>query len=99
MSNHGDKWIHLARIIEINKVTLSTVIKWDASLCKDTVDLAIVKYMIMDNEDISNRKHKATDFNQNSPVKKSKFSKSQKSDASLEPPPGQMCSTQPSLCR
>jgi hypothetical protein len=86
--NHGDKWIHLARIVEINKITLSAVVKWDTSLHKDTVDLAdCQKY---DNEVISNRKHKATDFYQNLVVKKTKFSKSQKSDASLKPPPGQM---------
>jgi hypothetical protein len=58
--NHGDKWIHLARIVEINKVTSSAVVKWDTSLRKDTVDLAdCQKY---DNEVILNRKRKATDF-------------------------------------
>jgi hypothetical protein len=69
--NHGDKWIHLARIVEINKVTSSAVVKWDTSLHKDTVDLADChKY---DNEVISNRKQKATDFYQNVQVKKSKI--------------------------
>ena len=86
--NHGDKWIHLARIVEINKVMLSAVVKWDTSLCKDTVDLAdCQKY---DNEVISNRKRNATNFYQIVQVKSSKISKSQKSDASLEPPPRQM---------
>jgi hypothetical protein len=86
--NHGDKWIHLARIVEINKVMLSAVVKWDTSLRKDTVDLAdCQKY---DNEVILNRKRKDTDFYQNVQAKSSKISKSQKSDASLEPPACQM---------
>ncbi len=69
--NHGDIWIHLARIVEINKVTLFAVVKWDTSLHKDTVDLAdCQKY---DNEVILNRKRKATDFYQNVQVKKSKI--------------------------
>jgi hypothetical protein len=86
--NHGDKWIHLARIVEINKVTSFAVVKWDTSLHKDTVDLAdCQKY---DNEVISNRKRKATDFFQNVQVKKSKIRTSKKSEESLEPPPGQM---------
>jgi hypothetical protein len=86
--NHGDKWIHLARIVEINKVTSSAVVKWDTSLRKDTGDLAdCQKY---DNEIILNRKHKATDFYQNEQVKKSKIRTSKKSKESLEPPPGQM---------
>ena len=86
--NHGDKWIHLARIVEINNVTSSAVVKWDTSLRKDTVDLAdCQKY---DNETILNRKHKATDFYQNLQVKKSKIRTSKKSEESLEPPPGQM---------
>ncbi len=88
MLNCGDKWNHLTRIVEINKVTSSAVVKWDTFLSKDTVDVASCqKY---DNEVISNRKRKATDFYQNLQVKRSKFSKSQNSDASLEPPPGQM---------
>jgi hypothetical protein len=86
--NHGDKWIHLARIVEINKVTSSAVVKWDTSLRKDTVDLAdCQKY---DNGVILNRKRKATDFYQNVQVKKSKIRTSKKSEESLEPPPGQM---------
>jgi hypothetical protein len=56
--NHGDKWIHPARFVEINKVTSSTVVKWDTR--KDTVDLTdCQKYY---NEVISNRTRKATDF-------------------------------------
>jgi hypothetical protein len=78
----------MARIVEIKKVTLSAVAKWDTLLCKDTVDLAdCQKY---NNQVISNRKLNATDFYQNLQVKSSKLSKSQMSDASLEPPPGQM---------
>ena len=62
--NHGDIWIHLARIVEIDKVTLSAVVKWDISLRKDTVDLAdCQKY---DNEVILNRKRKDKDFYQTS---------------------------------
>jgi hypothetical protein len=86
--NHGFKWIHLARIVEINTDTSSAVVKWDTSLRKDAVDLAdCQKY---DNEVISNRKRKATDFYQNLQVKKSKTRTSKKSEESLEPPPGQM---------
>ena len=73
--NHG---IHLARIVEINKVTSSPVVKWDTSLRKDTVDADCQKY---DNGVILNRKHKATDFYQNVQVKislKSERVKSQK---------------------
>jgi hypothetical protein len=36
--NHGEKWIHLVRIVEINKVTSSAVVKWDTLLHKDTVE-------------------------------------------------------------
>jgi hypothetical protein len=86
--NQGDKWIHLARIVEVNNVTSSAVIKWDTSLRRDTVDLAdCQKY---DNEIILNRKRKATDFYQNLQVKKTKIRTSKKSEESLEPPPGQM---------
>jgi primosomal replication protein N len=80
--NHGDKWIHLARIVEINKVTSSAVVKWDTSLRKDTVDLGNCRKY--DNEIILNRKRKATDFNQNLQVKKSKIRTSRKSEESLE---------------
>jgi hypothetical protein len=86
--NHGDKWIHLARIVEINKVTSSDVVKWDTSLRTDTVDLADCR--MYDNEIILNRKRKATDFYQNLQVKKSKIRTSKKSEESLDPPPGQM---------
>jgi hypothetical protein len=86
--NHGDKLVHLARIVEINKVTSSAVVKGDTLLRKDTVDL--VDCQKYDNEDISNRKRKATDFYQNVQVKKSKTRMSKKSEESLEPPPGQM---------
>ncbi len=86
--NHGDKWIHLARIVEINNVTSSAVVKWDTSLHKDTVDLADCQRY--DNEIVLNRKRKAIDFYQNLQVKKSKIRTSKKSEESLEPPPGQM---------
>ncbi len=86
--NHGDKWIHLARIVEINKVTSSAVVKWDTLLRKDTVDL--VDCHKCDNEIILNRKRKATDFYPNLQVKKSYIRTSKKSEESLEPPPGQM---------
>ncbi len=88
MLNHGDKWIHLARIVEINKVTSSAVVKWDTLLRKDTADLA--DFQKYNNEIILNRKHKATDFYQNVQVKKSKIRTSKKTEESLEPPPGQM---------
>jgi hypothetical protein len=51
--NHGVKWIHLARIVEINKVTSSTVFKWNTSLRKDIVDL--VDCQMYNNEVILNR--------------------------------------------
>jgi hypothetical protein len=57
------------------------VVKWETSLRKDAVDLAdCQKY---DNEVISNRNRKATDFYQNVQVKKSKIRKSKKSEESL----------------
>jgi hypothetical protein len=81
VSNHGDKWIHLARIVEINIVTSSAVVKWDTSLHKDTVDLA--DCWNYDNEIILNRKRKATDFYQNLQVKKSKIRMSKKPEKNL----------------
>jgi hypothetical protein len=56
--NHGDKWIHLTRIVEINKVTSSAVVKWDTSMRKDTADLVDCQKYV--NEVILNRKRKAT---------------------------------------
>ncbi len=80
VSNQGTKWVHLAKITKISKST--AVVRWDTTQRMDTVDLSDCKKY--DNEDVSTKKRKATDFYQNLPVK------SQKSNASLKHPPGQM---------
>ena len=66
MSNHGSKWEHQATIVQIIKSTSSAVVKWDTILKKDSVDLADCKKY--DVNGFSNRKRKATDFYQNSPM-------------------------------
>ena len=59
MENHGKHWIHLGRIISIDKDTKSAVVKWEITLKKDTVHLVDCKKY--NNLDIQ-RKWKSTDF-------------------------------------
>jgi hypothetical protein len=60
MANHGNNWIHLAKICSIDKSTKLAVVKWDETLKKDTVNLADCKQY--DKLDGSQRKCKSTDF-------------------------------------
>ena len=80
VSNQGNKWEHLAKIVEIFEST--AVVKWDSTLKKDTVDLSDCKKYDVD--EVSERKRKATDFYQNSAMTY-QMSKKQK-----QTPPGQM---------
>ena len=82
MSNQGSKWEHLAKIVKIIESTSSAVVKWDSTLKKDTVYLADCK--MYDVDDVSDRKHKATDFYQNSSMN------NQMSKKSILTPPGEM---------
>ena len=43
VENHGKHWIHLGRIISIDKDTKSAVVKWEETLKKDTVNLGDCK--------------------------------------------------------
>jgi hypothetical protein len=59
VENHGKHWIHLGRIISIDKDTKSAVVKWEITLKKDTVHLVDCKnYNDLDVP----RKRKSTDF-------------------------------------
>ena len=82
VSNQGSKWEHLAKIVKIIESTSSAVVKWDSTLKKDTVYLADCK--MYDVDDVSDRKHKATDFYQNSSMN------NQMSKKSILTPPGEM---------
>jgi hypothetical protein len=82
VSNHGSKWEYRATIVEIIESTSSAIVKWDTTLKKDTVDLVdCTKY---DVDRVSDRKRKATDFYQNSPMH------NQMTKKSMLPPPNQM---------
>ena len=59
VENHGKHWIHLGRIISIDKDTKSAVVKWEITLKKDTVHLVVCKKY--NNLDVP-RKRKSTDF-------------------------------------
>ena len=59
VKNHGKHWIHLGRIISIDKDTKSAVVKWEETLKKDTVHLVDCKKY---NELDVPRKRKSTDF-------------------------------------
>ncbi len=60
VENHGKHWIHLGRIISIDKDTKSAVVKWEETLKKDTVHLVDCKKY---NElDVIPRKRKSADF-------------------------------------
>ncbi len=43
VENHGKHWIHLGRIVSIDKDTKSAVVKWEETLKKDTVHLGDCK--------------------------------------------------------
>jgi hypothetical protein len=59
VGNHGKHWIHLGRIISIDKETKTAVVKWEETLKKDTVHLGdCKKYNKLDVP----RKWKSTDF-------------------------------------
>ncbi len=59
VENHRKHWIHLGRIISIDKDTKSAVVKWEITLKKDTVHLVdCKKYNKLDVP----RKRKSTDF-------------------------------------
>jgi hypothetical protein len=59
VENHGKHWIHLGRIISIDKNNKSAVVKWEETLKKDTVPLGdCKKYNKLDVP----RKRKSTDF-------------------------------------
>jgi len=83
VSNHGSKWEHRATIVQIIESTLSAIVKWDTTLKKDTVDLADCKKYDVDGV-LSDRKCKATDFYQNSPMN------NQMPKKTMNPPPDQM---------
>jgi hypothetical protein len=59
VENYGKHWIHLERIISIDKDTKSAVVKWEETMKKDTVPLVdCKKYNKLDVP----RKRKSTDF-------------------------------------
>jgi hypothetical protein len=59
VENHGKHWIHLGRIISIDKSTKTAVVKWEETPKKDTVHLGDCKKY---NElDVIPRKWKLTD--------------------------------------
>jgi hypothetical protein len=60
VENHGEHWIHLVRIISIDKNTKSAVVKWEETQKKDTVHLSDCKKY--NKLDIIPRKQKSTDF-------------------------------------
>jgi hypothetical protein len=59
VENHGKHWIHLGRIISIDKDTKSAVVKGEETQKKDTVHLVDCKKY--NNLDVP-RKRKSTDF-------------------------------------
>ncbi len=59
VENHGKHWIHVGRVISIDKDTKSAVVKWEITLKKDTVHLVDCKKY--NDLDVS-RKRKTTDF-------------------------------------
>ncbi len=74
--NYGKHWIHLGRIISIDKDTKSGVVKWEITLKEDTVHLVdCKKYIDLDVP----RKRKLTDFFSEIPQTKR-----------MMPPPGQI---------
>jgi hypothetical protein len=68
VANHGKHWIHLAQICSINNSKKNAVVKWD-----NIVDLGICKNY--DELDVSQKKHKSTDFILDIPDKKWKMNK------------------------
>ena len=59
-SNHGTKWEHCAKILQMNDDGISVLVKWDASLRRENVLLNdCIKF---DVENSSHRKQKSTEF-------------------------------------
>jgi hypothetical protein len=91
--NCGSKWEHHAVILSINESKSSAVVKWNLNGKRDEVNLAdCVKF---DNECVSERKRKATDFFKNLPLKVHKsdeFHSIEKKNTNEERtlPPGQV---------
>ena len=84
---------HHAVIISINESTSSAVVKWNSNGKRDEADLAhCVKF---DNEGVSERNRKATDYFQNQPLEVHKSEEShslgrKKTNAKKMLPPGQV---------
>ncbi len=60
VENHRKHWIHLGRIISIDKDTKTAVVKWEETLKKDTVHLGDCKKH--KELDVIPRKQKSTDY-------------------------------------
>ncbi len=60
VSNHGTKWEHRAKIIQMNDDGINVMVKWDTSCKKDNVLLNDCKKY--DVENTIQRKRKSTDF-------------------------------------
>jgi hypothetical protein len=60
VENHGKHWIHLGHIISIDNNTKTAVVKWEATLKKDTINLGDCKKY--NKLDVISRKHISTDF-------------------------------------
>ncbi len=60
MSNHGTKWEHRAKILQMNEDGLSVLVKWDTSLIRENVLLNDCRKFDVKNS--SKRKRKSTEF-------------------------------------
>jgi hypothetical protein len=60
VSNHGTKWEHRAKIIQMNDDGINVMVKWDTSLKKENVLLKDCR--TYDVENTTQRKRKSTDF-------------------------------------
>ena len=60
VSNHGTKWEHRAKIIQMNDDGINVMVKWDTSLKKENVLLKDCRKY--DVENTTQRKRKSTDF-------------------------------------
>jgi hypothetical protein len=60
VKNHGDQWLHQARIIVIDTENKLAIIKWETTPKTDSFDLGNLKRFSM--EDSTPRTQKSTDF-------------------------------------